>query len=209
MGKGLPKTGAPNLEHQPGVAGIDEAGRGPLAGPVVAACVMLPPEFDCQGLNDSKQLDRGIREAFAHRIRAEALWGLAVVDHDEIDRINILQATFIAMSKAYRDLKASPLKILVDGNLLPPGLKGKAEAVVKGDGKHASIAAASVLAKVERDRIMSAYGKMYPDYGFERHFGYSTPEHLEALGRHGPCPIHRMSFHPLRPDDQLALALDD
>lgn len=196
------------LLHQPGIAGIDEAGRGPLAGPVVAACVMLPPEFDIEGLNDSKQLDALTREVLAHRIRAEAKWSMAVVDHDVIDRINILRATFQAMARAFADLGAAPFRVLVDGNKLPPGLPECAEAVVKGDGKVAAIAAASILAKVERDRIMCAYGRMYPEYGFERHFGYGTPDHLEAIHRHGPCPIHRMSFHPLRPEEQLCLALE-
>lgn len=196
------------LFHQTGIAGIDEAGRGPLAGPVVAACVILPPEFDVEGLNDSKQVEPELREALAHRIRAEAKFSIAVVDHDVIDRINILQATFQAMTRAFLDLPIRPLKVLVDGNKLPPGLPPNAEAIVKGDGKVAAIAAASILAKVERDRIMGAYGRMYPDYGFERHYGYGTPEHLDAIHRCGPCPIHRMSFHPLRPEEQLCLALE-
>ena len=130
------------------------------------------------------------------------------MDHDEIDRINILQATFRAMSRAFLELGVRPLKVLVDGNRLPPGLTVEAEAVVKGDGRVAAIAAASILAKVERDRIMCAYARVYPAYGFERHFGYGTPEHLEAIEQHGPCPIHRMSFSPLRPESQLSLALD-
>lgn len=196
------------LIHQPGVAGIDEAGRGPLAGPVVAACVVLPPEFEIDGLNDSKKLDPQQREYLAHRIRAEARWSLAVVDHDEIDRINILRATLKAMERAFGDLSIRPLKVLIDGNVVPPGLRDCAEPLVKGDGKHAAIAAASILAKVERDRIMAAYGKLFPEYGFERHFGYGTPDHLEAIAHHGPCPIHRLSFHPLRPEDQLSLTFE-
>lgn len=193
------------LKHVSGVAGLDEAGRGPLAGPVVAAAVVLPDRFDRKGLNDSKQLTADQREALELRILAKARYAICVVNHLEIDRLNILWASMEAMRRALAELQPAPLKALVDGNRLPPGIEVEGEAVIKGDGKFACIAAASILAKCERDRIMVAYADVYPQYGFDRHFGYPTPEHFAALKEHGPCPIHRQSFGPVRDCAQLTL----
>ncbi|MGV3615662.1 MAG: ribonuclease HII [Fimbriimonas sp.] len=184
------------LLHDPDAAGADEAGRGPLAGPVVAAAVILPADFDVRGLDDSKKLDRETRERLAERIMAAAIYAIEEADHHEIDRLNILHASMAAMTRAI--LRIAPRKVYVDGNRLPRDLRCEAEAVVKGDGKIASIAAASILAKVTRDRRMVELGAEYPGYGFERHYGYPTPEHLESLRALGPCPIHRRSFAPVR-----------
>lgn len=184
------------LLHIPGVAGADEAGRGPLAGPVVAAAVILPEGFDVSGLDDSKKLDLPTRERLERRIREGAQWAIELAEPEEIDRLNILHASLAAMARAIARL--APPKAYIDGNRLPTGLACSAEAVIKGDGKMACIAAASILAKTERDRLMAAYAETFPDYGFERHFGYPTPDHLAALQRLGPCPIHRRSFAPVR-----------
>lgn len=180
------------------VAGIDEAGRGPLAGPVVAAAVILDPSRPIAGLNDSKKLSEAARERLAAEIREKALaWGVAEASAQEIDRINILQATFLAMRRATEALQHAPEKALIDGNKVPPGLPCHGEAVVKGDGKIAAIAAASILAKTYRDALMRALGRDYPQYGFEKHMGYPTPAHFAALEAHGPCPAHRRSFAPV------------
>ena len=189
------------------VAGIDEAGRGPLAGPVVAAAVVLRRPLRLAGIDDSKRLTPEAREDLRAGIeaRAEAIaW--ARIEHDEIDRINILQASFAAMLVALESLSEPPDFVLIDGPLAPKGLRCPHRAIVDGDALCASVAAASIVAKVERDRIMCAYDALYPGYGFARHKGYSTPEHLEALERLGPCPIHRRTFHPLTP--QFSLSLD-
>lgn len=188
------------------LAGVDEAGRGPLAGPVVAAAVVLPATWleaglpaDLRGLNDSKQLTETQREAFFARLTAcpEIQHGIASVEPPEIDRVNILRATHQAMVAALASLAPSPEHVLVDG--LPVAvLRWPQTALVKGDSRSYSIAAASVLAKVTRDRQMLEYDRHYPAYGFARHKGYPTPEHLGALRRHGPCPIHRRSFAPVR-----------
>jgi len=190
------------LEHYSGAAGADEAGRGPLAGPVVAAAVILPDTFDRTGLDDSKKLDAAARTKLATRILAEAIYAIEAADHEEIDRLNILHASMAAMARAIQ--RISPSKVYVDGNRLPKGLTCQAEAIIKGDGKVACIAAASILAKTTRDRMMVEMGSTYPGYGFEKHFGYPTPDHLEALKRLGPCKIHRRSFAPVRE----ALGLD-
>jgi ribonuclease HII len=182
------------LEHYSNAAGADEAGRGPLAGPVVAAAVILPDGFDLEGINDSKQLTPKAREEQETRIKAFAIWAVEPAWHDEVDRLNILHASLAAMARAVARLSVKPSLVLIDGNRLPNGLGCDARAVIKGDGKVACIAAASILAKVERDRIMCRLAGEYPDYGFERHFGYPTPDHLAALAKHGPCPIHRRSF---------------
>lgn len=181
----------PKLIHLPGVAGADEAGRGPLAGPVVAAAVVLPKGFRVAGIDDSKRLTPDQRAVQAERIKAKAMWHVEVIDVDEIDRINILWASMLGIARALERLSFS--RALIDGNCLPRTTL-PVEAVVKGDGKYACIAAASILAKVERDRIMSEYAATYPEYGFDSHFGYSTPEHIAALDRYGPCPLHRRSF---------------
>lgn len=190
------------------IAGVDEAGRGPLAGPVVVAAVILPDGFDTEGIDDSKKLDAATREELAIRIRANCVYAIEFADTDEIEKINILWATMAAMSRALRALPELPAKALIDGNRLPKDLPCPAEAIIDGDALHASISAASILAKTTRDAYMKTMGERYPIYGFERHFGYSTPEHLAALREHGPCPIHRRSFAPCRPDEQLALCFD-
>lgn len=183
---------------EPPVAGIDEAGRGPLAGSVVAAAVILDPAHPIDGLNDSKKLSEAARRRLAVEIREKALaWAVAEASAAEIDRINILQATFLAMRRAVEGLALAPMHARVDGNKVPPGLPCSGEAVVKGDGKVAAIAAASILAKTYRDASMRELALAYPQYGFERHMGYPTAAHLAALRTHGPCPQHRRSFAPV------------
>ncbi len=180
------------------IAGVDEAGRGPLAGPVVAAAVVLNPRGAIDGLRDSKQLTAGERERLAELIRERAYaWSLGRADAADIDRMNILQATLLAMARAVAGLATPPRHVLVDG-LHCPSLLCSVEAVVGGDRRFASISAASILAKVTRDAEMVALDGRYPQYGFKRHKGYPTAEHREALRRHGPCPFHRRSFAPVR-----------
>ncbi len=189
----------PAWPDAPGLAGVDEAGRGPLAGPVVVAAVVLDPARPIAGLGDSKQLSEARREALFPRVQAEAAdWRIEIVDAAEIDRLNILGATLEGMRRAVAGLRATPARALVDGNRVPPGLPCPAEAVVKGDARIAAIAAASILAKVARDRLMVALEDAWPGYGFAVHKGYPTPEHLAALARLGPCPAHRRSFAPVR-----------
>lgn len=181
------------------VAGIDEAGRGPLAGPVVAAAVILPKDIIIPSLNDSKQLSAAKRDELFEIIKEKAVaFFVSDVDNDIIDTVNILQAVFIAMANAVLNMKIKPDICLVDGNYKIPQLKLPQEAIIDGDAKSASIAAASILAKVTRDRIMDEYALEYPGYGFEKHKGYGTKAHLEALKKLGPCPIHRRSFAPVR-----------
>jgi ribonuclease HII len=181
------------------VAGVDEAGRGPIAGPVAAAAVILDPARVPRGLRDSKLLTAEERERLYEVIldRAHAV-GVAFASAAEIDAINIRQATFRAMRRALHALSASPAYVLVDGNDLPPGLCCTGEALVKGDATSASIAAASIVAKVTRDRLMARLCMRHPLYGFSRHAGYGTPAHIAALAKFGPCPAHRMSFAPLK-----------
>jgi ribonuclease HII len=193
------------LKHLPDAAGLDEAGRGPLAGPVVAAAVILPKGFRYAGIDDSKKIDPKRRLELERKIKARAIYAVELADVEEIDRINILWASMAAMKRAYERLGCTAA-IYVDGHILPPGLSGTA--VIDGDAKIVCIAAASILAKTERDRIMTAYAAEYPEYGFERHFGYSTPEHFRALKEFGPCPIHRRSFAPCRLDEQPCLTFD-
>lgn len=203
------------LEHVPGIAGVDEAGRGPLAGPVVAAATILPDSFDRNGLNDSKKLSADKREALEARIKDSAIWAIAICSPDEIDRINILQASLRAMVRAVEQLSVRPIEVYVDGNKAPANLSVPWRCIVKGDSKIAAIAAASILAKTCRDAIMVDYAREYPLYGFDRHFGYPTPDHLEALRRYGPCPIHRRSYGPVRgclpeaEQEQLCLTFDE
>lgn len=180
------------------VAGIDEAGRGPWAGPVVAAAVILDPHAIPDGIDDSKALDEQQREAAYAQIVARAIVGVGVADVDRIDRDNILAATLWAMAEAVRGLTVPPALCLVDGNRLPGGLPGPARAIVKGDAISLSIAAASIVAKVTRDRIMVELAEAYPGYGFERHKGYGVPAHRAALERLGVTPHHRRSFEPVR-----------
>lgn len=188
------------------VAGVDEAGRGPLAGPVVAAAVVLPPNWlsdrlpaALRGLNDSKQLTGARREIFFAALTGcpAVQFAIAQVDAATIDRINILQATHRAMNEALAQLAPAPEHALVDGRPVK-SLRLPQTAIVKGDARSYSIAAASILAKVTRDRLAAGWDRQWPQYGFAVHKGYGTPQHLEALRRHGPCPIHRRSFAPLR-----------
>jgi ribonuclease HII len=180
------------------VAGIDEAGRGPLAGPVYAAAVILDPARPIDGLTDSKLLIPAERERLAGLIRVNArAWAVAWADVHEIDAINILQATMLAMQRAVAALSTAPKLALVDGNRAPK-LPCRAKAIIQGDLSEPAISAASILAKVERDAEMCRLAAHYPGYGFENHKGYTTPEHLRALDRLGVCSIHRRSFEPVR-----------
>jgi ribonuclease HII len=182
----------------PGLCGVDEAGRGPLAGPVVAAAVMLDPARPVCGLRDSKKLSASARERLADAIREQALaWCVAESSVTEIDSINILQATLLAMRRAVDGLACAPDEVWVDGNRCPDW-PWRSQAVVKGDDTVAAIAAASILAKTERDRYMRRLHDDYPHYGFARHMGYGTAHHLDALKLHGACPQHRRSFAPVR-----------
>lgn len=176
------------------ICGVDEAGRGPLAGPVCAAAVILPKGLEIPGLNDSKKLtDKRRRELFPLIQEQAIAYGIAFASHEEIDEINILQATFLAMERALAQLKIQPELALIDGNRQKDfGIK--VETVVKGDSRSANIAAASVLAKVTRDLYMEQMAQEYPGYGFEVHKGYGTKAHYQALTELGPSPIHRMSF---------------
>lgn len=181
------------------IAGVDEAGRGPLAGPVVTAAVILDPSRPIDGLDDSKVLAEPVRAGLAVLIRERALaFAVCVVDPVEIDRINILRATLAGMTRALMRLSPAPLLALIDGNHLPKDLPCPGRAVIGGDASEPAISAASILAKTERDRLMRDWDAVHPGYGFARHKGYPTPEHLEALERLGPCPIHRTSFAPVR-----------
>jgi ribonuclease HII len=180
------------------IAGIDEAGRGPLAGPVSAAAVILPDDFTHDILNDSKKLTEKRREALYGELtsRDDVLWSLAYAEVEEIEQINILKATHLAMARAAQTLGKKPDFCLIDG-LPVPQFPLPSEGIVKGDGKSLSIAAASIIAKVSRDRLMLEYAERYPEYGFEKHKGYGTKQHLAALVEHGPCPIHRKTFAPV------------
>jgi len=181
------------------IAGVDEAGRGPLAGPVVAAAVIFPAGFTDSRINDSKRLDARRREELVPVITGAAInWAVAESSESEVDAINILQATLRAMERALSALQVAPDYVLVDGSIVP-GILVPGEAVIGGDGRVACIAAASILAKVHRDRLMQAYHERWPVYGFDKNKGYGTAAHLTALAKHGPCPIHRRSFRPIRP----------
>lgn len=185
------------------VAGVDEAGRGPLAGPVVAAAVILDPGRPIAGLRDSKVLDPAARERLARAIRDRAMaWAIGWSDAAEIDVLDILQATLLAMRRALLGLAVTPVHVQVDGNRCPSadrlGFECTIEAVVRGDARVGAISAASILAKTVRDAWMAHAGREYPEYAFGRHKGYPTPEHLAMLARHGPCRLHRRSFAPVR-----------
>ncbi|MGE0743160.1 MAG: ribonuclease HII [Hyphomonadaceae bacterium] len=180
-----------------GICGIDEAGRGPWAGPVVAAAVILPAKGRPKGLADSKQLSAEAREDLAAAIRACAIVGVGLSHPEEIDSINILQATYLAMRRAFDDLSERPAAALIDGNQAPD-LPCPIEMIIDGDAYVASISAASIIAKVERDRLMVDLCAQYPGYAFSKHKGYGTPEHQRALAELGPCAIHRRSFKPVR-----------
>ncbi|GMO66706.1 MAG: hypothetical protein Nk1A_4360 [Endomicrobiia bacterium] len=180
------------------IAGVDESGRGPLAGPITAAAVVLPRDFMVYALNDSKQLSEKKRDILFELIKKKALfYAVEVIDNKIIDKVNILQATFLAMFYAVAKLKIRPDLCLIDGNRKVPGLFCDQEVIVGGDSKSASIAAASILAKVSRDKIMLEYSKLYPIYDFEKHKGYGTKKHVEILKKYGACPIHRITFCPV------------
>ncbi|MGB7453022.1 MAG: ribonuclease HII [Lysobacterales bacterium] len=179
-------------------AGVDEAGRGPLAGPVVVAAVILPAGYDLEYLDDSKRLTALKRERLAPQIESQAVaFAVEFVEVDEIDRVNILQATMNGMQRAVENLNPAPQRAMIDGNRAP-SLTCEVKTVIGGDRLVASISAASVLAKVYRDQLMLSMHDLYPDYGFDRHKGYPTAHHLERLKTLGPCPIHRKSFAPVR-----------
>ncbi|MCW8909714.1 MAG: ribonuclease HII [Gammaproteobacteria bacterium] len=180
------------------IAGADEAGRGPLVGAVVAGAVILDEHNPIEGLNDSKKLSEKKRQQLAIEIKDKALaWSVVSVDAEEIDRINILQASLLAMKQAIESLSTTPDIALIDGNKCPE-LSCRVEAIVKGDSRVAAISAASILAKVERDRQMIELHEQYPQYEFNRHKGYPTKVHMELLIKHGPCPLHRKSFGPVK-----------
>jgi len=181
------------------IAGIDEAGRGPLAGPVFAAAVMLDPARPIAGLTDSKKLTAERREELAFLIREQSLaWHIASASVEEIDQLNILQATMLAMRRACEGLDPRPDHALIDGNRVPAGLFCVAQAVVRGDATVPAISAASILAKTARDAVCMVLHEQYPQYQFDRHKGYGTAIHLDSLKRYGPCPAHRRSFAPVR-----------
>lgn len=181
------------------IAGVDEAGRGPLVGSVVAAAVILDPDNPIVGLNDSKKLTEKKREKLFIEIQEKALaWSIAEATHAEIDELNILQATFLAMRRAVESLNVQPEKVIVDGNQIPKGISITCEAIVGGDASHAEISAASILAKVTRDRQMQALDLIYPDFGFAKHKGYPTKAHFEAIAAHGVINEHRRSYAPVK-----------
>ncbi len=189
------------------IAGIDEAGRGPLAGPVAAAAVILPPGFVCPGLDDSKKISPRNRDLLYAMLTADPAihWAVATAGREEIDRLNILNATHLAMRRAVEALDPAPDHCLIDG-LRVKNFPLPHDGIIKGDGLSLSIAAASIIAKVTRDRIMTGLDREFPQFGFAKHQGYGTKAHLEALRIHGPCCHHRRSFQPVA---QLALPLDD
>lgn len=201
----MASTSNTELYHRPGIAGVDEAGRGPLVGAVVAAAVILDPERPIAGLADSKKLSANTRERLSAEIREHALaWAIAECSPVEIDQLNILWATMRAMERAVAGLQQAPVHILIDGNRCPRTLPVAATAIVKGDTKVPAISAASILAKVARDHSMLALHQRHPGYGFAQHKGYPTRAHLDALQTLGPLPEHRRSFGPvarlLQPD---------
>lgn len=192
----IPAGAEPEREPAEGlvICGIDEAGRGPLAGPVAAGAVILPEDSDLLYINDSKKLSAHRREELYDRIRSEAIaWNVGLVGPERIDEINILQATYEAMRLAVEGLRVQPDVLLIDAVHIP-GMKLPQVSVIKGDARCYSIAAASILAKVTRDRLMLEYDRQYPEYGFSSHKGYGTAAHIAALRQYGPCPIHRRSF---------------
>ena len=186
------------ISHKLLIAGVDEAGRGPLAGPVVAAVVILDPQKHIDGLADSKVLNERKRDSLFEAIKIDTLcWSVGIATVEEIDELNILQATLLAMQRAINGLAIQPDEVLIDGNCLPKLLM-PAQAIVKGDSKVKAISAASIVAKVVRDKIMVDYHNLYPDYAFQFHKGYGTKQHLKEIDKFGFLPIHRKSFNPLR-----------
>lgn len=190
--------------------GCDEAGRGCLAGPVVAAAVILAPNFECEALNDSKKLTEKQRQALRPIIEKQALaWAVAMVDNNEIDNINILNASILAMHRAVDKLNIRPEYIIVDGNKFKPYENIPHKTIVKGDGKYLSIAAASVLAKTHRDEIMDQFAQKYPHYDWTKNKAYPTKKHRQGIAQHGPCALHRMSFRLLPNDNEPELPFSD
>lgn len=185
-------------------AGLDEVGRGCLAGPVVAAAVILPADFDIPLLNDSKKISESKRNALVNEIKSQALaWHVSEVSHTKIDEINILNASFLAMHQALNELSITPELLLIDGNRFTKYKNIPHHCIVKGDGKYASIAAASILAKVYRDELMAQLHQQYPYYGWNKNVGYPTKLHREGIKKHGPCEWHRMSFTLLQIQTEL------
>lgn len=188
----------PNLEYNRLEAGCDEVGRGCLCGPVVAAAVILPEEYANEFINDSKKLSKCNRENLVEEIKSSALaWSIAEASAEEIDQINILNASFLAMTRAVKKLEVIPQHLLIDGNRFKTDLKIPFNCIIKGDGKFASIAAASILAKVYRDNLMADFAKTYPGYGWEKNVGYPTKIHRESIVKLGLTPLHRKSFRQL------------
>ena len=205
----MPDLSRESILHARGlkrIAGVDEAGRGPLAGPVAAAAVILPRDFSCPGLDDSKKISASRREVLYHQLTTNpaVIWAVALADCEEIDRLNILRATHLAMRRAAESIQPLPDYCLIDG-LPVRDFPLPYDAIVKGDSLSLSIAAASIIAKVTRDRIMHEIDREFPEFGFARHQGYGTKEHLEALRIHGPCSHHRRTFQPVA---QLSLPFD-
>jgi ribonuclease HII len=189
------------------LAGVDEVGRGCLAGPVVVAAVVLPFGAELEGVDDSKRLSAPARErAFAHILQCCIQWSATSVSAAEVDQHNVLVASLLGMERAIARLHPAPELILIDGNRLPPNAPPAALALVKGDGRSLCVAAASIVAKVLRDRIMRSWHRRYPAYGFDRHVGYPTAQHRRALLAEGPCPLHRRSFAPVRATLQAKLS---
>jgi ribonuclease HII len=187
------------FDHISVIAGVDEVGRGPLFGDVVTAAVILDPNKPIDGLDDSKRVSEKNREALAIEIKEKALaYSIARASVEEIDELNILQATMLAMARSVEGLGITPEFCQIDGNRIPKGLPCPAEAIVKGDGKIPAISAASILAKVQRDQEMLEFSRQYPEYGFEHHKGYGTAKHLAALSKHGVLPEHRKTFAPIK-----------
>ncbi|TQS71782.1 ribonuclease HII [Rhodobacteraceae bacterium] len=198
--KPLPDFSFEQAAHRRGlelVAGVDEVGRGPLCGPVTAGAVILDPNHIPEGLNDSKKLSAKRRAELVDQIKAHALWAVAHASIEEIDTLNIYHASHLAMCRAVAALTRVPDHVLVDGNRVPTGLAMSAEPIVKGDARSLSIAAASILAKQERDALMVTLAQQYPQYGWEKNAGYPTPSHLAALKEFGVTPVHRKSFKPV------------
>lgn len=194
-----PAVAPPCSARTPGIAGVDEAGRGPLAGPLVVAAVVLDPARPIQGLGDSKQLSEKRREAlFELIITRAAAYTIEIIEPAEIDQLNIYRATLEGMRRAVCALSTGPQLARIDGNVIPPGLPCPAEAWIKGDARDPAIGAASILAKVSRDRMLIALDQQFPGYGFAAHKGYPVKLHFDALKRLGPCPAHRQSFRPVR-----------
>lgn len=191
------RSGIPVSEKHE-IAGVDEAGRGPLAGPVVAAAVILDPARPIAGLADSKKLSAKRREALALEIRDKAIFAIGIAEPEEIDRLNILHATMAAMARAVNALPMTPARALIDGNRLPPGLPCPAEWIIGGDAVEPAISAASIIAKTVRDELMTGAELRFSGYGFAGHKGYGAAAHMQAIQTIGPCAIHRRSFSPIR-----------